>query len=399
MLPRLSLLALVLCLGCKADRASQRVEVTTVPPQLPEALQAAWAKRAKCLAKDETLCQLEFASAAIAAKELQLARQSLDEALASIASVFSNEEGAEQARSLWFAEGQKDYKGEPYERAMAYFYRGLIYTLDGEPDNARASFKAALIQDAFVDENNGQPDFGLMIYMQGFASQQMRDRELAKLAWEALAQVRPDLRPPPPGTRLLVLETGTAPRKVSDGIGHYQLKYRRAKGAQPVRAALISMSGVQEALIGDDVYWQAATRGGRPVDSILNGKVQFQQGSAQVTDGFAQTSRLYSRYGALSGSGIMAGAGAVLGLISVASMAAAVSANPEADTRQWTGLSNLVLLVPVPEKENLEGALWELEYEDGVKEMIPYADTAIATTRALEWHRAPLKFRPYQRKP
>jgi hypothetical protein len=36
--------------------------------------------------------------------------------------------------------------GEPYERAMAYYYRGLLYWRDGEIDNARADVGARFVK-------------------------------------------------------------------------------------------------------------------------------------------------------------------------------------------------------------------------------------------------------------
>ena len=38
--------------------------------------------------------------------------------------------------SLFHPESSKVFIGEPYERAMAYYYRAILYWRDGQPDNA-----------------------------------------------------------------------------------------------------------------------------------------------------------------------------------------------------------------------------------------------------------------------
>ncbi|MEC8183119.1 MAG: hypothetical protein VX123_13805 [Pseudomonadota bacterium] len=44
------------------------------------------------------------------------------------------------ARSNFAREDVKDFKGEPFERAMVFYYLGLSYLALGDFENARASF-------------------------------------------------------------------------------------------------------------------------------------------------------------------------------------------------------------------------------------------------------------------
>ena len=130
----------------------------------------------------------------LAAAELgagALAAESFDQALASIESVYANTETAEKARSLWNAEAYKDFKGEPYERAMAYYYRGLLYMREGDYENARASFKGGQLQDAFAAEEQNRADFALLTFLEGWAS---RCAGSEGLAVESFAETR-GLRP------------------------------------------------------------------------------------------------------------------------------------------------------------------------------------------------------------
>ena len=62
-----------------------------------------------------------------------------------------NKEAA-KARRLFRNESDKPFVGEPYERAMAYFYRGIIYWRDGEMDNARACFRSAEFEDSDAEK-------------------------------------------------------------------------------------------------------------------------------------------------------------------------------------------------------------------------------------------------------
>ncbi len=74
--------------------------------------------------------------------QYDVAAQSFDQALGIITSVYADSESAARARSLWIEEGSKDFRGEPYERAMAFYYRGLLDLMDGEYDTARSSFRS-----------------------------------------------------------------------------------------------------------------------------------------------------------------------------------------------------------------------------------------------------------------
>ncbi len=81
--------------------------------------------------------------AAIENKNYDIATYVFDDAIARIDTIYSDNPAAEQARSKFNEEKVKDFKGESYERAMTYYYRGLLYLRTGEYDNARAAFLGA----------------------------------------------------------------------------------------------------------------------------------------------------------------------------------------------------------------------------------------------------------------
>ena len=99
-------------------------------------------------AKDKVLWQYRTATAAMWRGQYGEAKRFLDEALARIGGVIGTDSGAKKSRGYFSAEAKKTFLGEPYERVMAYFFRGILYWMDGEPDNARACFRSAQVQDS-----------------------------------------------------------------------------------------------------------------------------------------------------------------------------------------------------------------------------------------------------------
>jgi hypothetical protein len=105
---------------------------------------------------NRVLNQMEIGARAFWRADYATAKPALDDAILRIDSVFSDNANAAKARKLWYDEGSKDFKGEPYERAMVFMYRGLIYLHDADYENARAAFRRGLMQDAFAEEDQNR---------------------------------------------------------------------------------------------------------------------------------------------------------------------------------------------------------------------------------------------------
>ena len=295
--------------------------------------------------RNYVLNQLQVGLAAMDMGRLDLAEEAFEQALLRIEAVYANNEKAAKARSLWYEEGMKDFKGEPYERAMAYFYRGLLYMTKSDFENARACFKAGVLQDAFAEEKQNRCDFALLVFMQGWASQCRGDTDLAAAAYEEVKRLRPDFAQPSPDHNVLVIaETGTSPRKLADGVGHYVLVYRRGKGFDEKRAQ-VAVAGLTCAMYPmEDIAWQAMTRGGRPVDRILKGQVVFRERAEKIGTVLTEVSS-----GAMlaapvfhNSTGEVQALSAALGLLGVAQLVIAQKVNPRADTRYWANLPDAV---------------------------------------------------------
>lgn len=294
--------------------------------------------------RDAVLNWEELGLAALELGDMDTARSAFDEALLRIESVFSDSETAAEARSLWYAESVKDFKGEPYERAMAFFYRGLIDIWDGDYENARAMFKSGLQQDAFAEEEQNRSDFVLHMFMIGWCAQLLGDFSAADEAYAQISEFRPDfVKPPRDHNALIILETGSSPRKYADGPELSELRFSR--GAR-LDAQRVWVEG-GTAYPMEDIYWQASTRGGRQIDKIVKGKAEFKEQQAVMGKTLTQvglaTMAAGSRHGKndreAKGAKI---AGAILTLIGLTQMAVSANVDARADVRYWDNLPDTV---------------------------------------------------------
>ena len=271
-----------------------------------------------------------------------VAARSFDQALGVITSVYADSESAARARSLWIEEGSKDFRGEPYERAMAFYYRGLLDLMDGEYDTARSSFRSGLLQDAFAEEEQNRADFAMLLYLDGWSSYLLGDQSLADEAFAEARTLRPDLPLPAEGDNVLVIaESGPSPRKLADGIGHAKLVYRRGKRFTEQRAALVTPDGTETLYPLEDIFWQASTRGGRPVDAILEGQLQFRNTTEGLGSVLTDASSAYTQNSNYYSSG-SSGTANVVGAVGIVALALSARSKPQADTRYWDNLPDAV---------------------------------------------------------
>lgn len=313
-------------------------------PQPAHADYAAEVARLKAApAKDATLFTLQAGLAALSENRLPEARGHFDEALAVIEGMFANTQAAANARSLWYEEGAKEFKGEPYERAMAFYYRGLAYLLEADYENARASFRSGLMQDAFAEEQQNRSDFTSLMLLEGWTNQLLGAKGQAVDAYQEAARLRAGLPVPAAGANVLVIaELGGSPRKVGDGIDNQEIVYRGPKRT-PERSVTVEIDGkaVKPVLV-EDVFFQASTRGGRPIDRLIAGKASFKDTTGQVgmalTSLASDSSLMMSAVGGTGGGNVMGGIAAIGAISSI------ISANvkPRADVRYWNNLPETI---------------------------------------------------------
>jgi hypothetical protein len=234
--------------------------------------------------RDRVLAEYRLAAADVRAGKFDEAKKLLDDAILRMGGVISGpDEAARRARGLFTAEREKTFIGEPYERVMAFYYRGLLYWRDGQPDNARACFRSAEFIDSDAADRTYQSDYVLLEYLDGLASTKLAaDGSDARARAEKIAN-HPLPAYDPAANVLCFVEFGQGPRKVAAGPYGEQLKFQVA----PSRVRSASLSFPEQSLHftpWDNLNFQAVTRGGRVMDYILGNKAVFKRNTAVAGD-------------------------------------------------------------------------------------------------------------------
>ena len=191
------------------------------------------------------LWQYRLAAAAMRQGNYNLAKQNLDDALLTLGGIYGKDADAKKARSYFHAEAKKTFIGEPYERSMAYIYRGIIYWMDGEPDNARACFRSAEFEDSDAANHQYAGDWVMPEYLDGFITTQLGG-DGADAFKRAQADARGVKLPPynPKANALFFIEFGPGPTKFATGQYGEELRFRD-------RAFSGGVGGTEGGLIAD----------------------------------------------------------------------------------------------------------------------------------------------------
>lgn len=316
--------------------------------------------------RDRVLWAYRTAAAALRKGDFALARQMLDDALLTLGSLRANDKDARKARGYFSGEAKKTFIGEPYERCMAYLYRGILYWMEGEADNARACFRSAAVIDGDTEKQEYAGDWVLAEYLDGLATVKLAgDGSDAFKRAQAVAKgvTLPPYRPE--FNVLFFFEFGPGPTKYATGEYGEQLRFRVPHS--PVASAQLRINGVTYPVAPtDDVYFQATTRGGRVMDHILGNKAVFKTttdtvGSAALIGGLGAAAVSSDRTTQQVGLGI-----AMAGLLSKAISAATV---PAADTRAWDNLPRYLSFAALPLPPGQHQAT--IEFKDAAGQVVP----------------------------
>ncbi len=289
--------------------------------------------------------------AALANHEYDIAKKAFDQSIQRIDAFRTGGADLKAAKSKFQQEASKDFKGEPYERAMVFYYRGLLYLKDGDFSNAGASFARANVEDSQAEGEQYQADYASMKFLNAWALQCQGEASRAsdlsgQAAGDRAALTELDHRQ----ANLLLIETGAAPRKTGSGKYNENLAFEDG-GAETAAPGVLLTDGEQPTpLLAENLYFQASTRGGRPVEYILAGKAKFKDAAGTAADvssavamgalGAAGISSASGNYGAAATASYISAASTLFSLVSSAVEA---STTPAADTRAW---------------ESLPGSLW-----------------------------------------
>ena len=320
-------------LGCASTTPKETVKLTgDINVDAPNAI-------AQGPPRDKVLWQYRLAAAAMRQGKFDVARQNLDEALTTLQGIYGPDPNAKKARSYFHAEAKKTFIGEPYERSMAYVYRGILYWMAGEPDNARACFRSAELEDSDTENHAYAGDWVLPDYLDGLATTKLGGdgSDAFKRAEKSAKGVK---LPPynPKANVLLFFEFGPGPTKYSTGEYGEELRFHVLPS--PVNSAEFNVDGhTYPVAPADDVWFQASTRGGRVMDHILGNKAVFKKttdvvGNVALVGGLSTAAFSDNRTAQQVGLGV-----ALAGLLSKGISAATT---PQADTRSWDNLPRYI---------------------------------------------------------
>jgi hypothetical protein len=313
---------------------------TTVPTRPPVAITGnpltdGLAFRDHAPPKDHALWDYRVGVTALRQERFDLAKERLDAGLALAAAAASGPSAeAARARRMFRNEADKPFVGEPYERVMANFYRGILYWHDQEPENARALFRNGLFIDSDTVDKTYAGDWVLLEYLDGFITHRLGgDSRDARRRAESLAR-RPLPEYNPDANVMVFVEYGRGPRKYASGEHGELLKFQ----TPPSRAtsARLRVAGqIIDLPPFDDTHFQATTRGGRVMDAVLGNKAVFKSGANTVGDA--------ALIGAIVTHDLGRGedkndAALALAAVGILSKLASAATQASADTRTWENL-------------------------------------------------------------
>ncbi len=282
--------------------------------------------------QDKNLWRLRVGLVALKQNQHNDAKALFEAAMPAAGQILQADASTRMAQSLFSPENVKGFHGEPYERAMGWFYRGLIYWMDGEPANARACFRTAQLMDALAEKHEHRADWVMLDYLDGFITAKLGkdgSAALRRAREHAGAIALPDYNPT--ANTLLVLQTGFGPVKKSGGDVGEALVYDG--GHSDVAQIRITVAGqTVTAPIFDNLTVQASTRGSRAMDMVLARKATVKKVGDTIGDVGTVPGVVLVDYEDTRDAGL-----ALLG-VGLVGKFIGNSVEPRADTRTWNNL-------------------------------------------------------------
>lgn len=273
----------------------------------------------------------------------------------------------EKATSFWHGEQNKVFKGDTHERAIFYAFFAMSFIERGNYEDALRCVKNGLLADSSTADESWNSDFGLLHYLgylaASYAGETGEAEEYKREYLETLRQQGQNLdlegnlfSSLVSGNTLpnafLVVWSGSPPsyyrggpyhevRQVVPGADYLTMLTVEAAGEKPVTAAR---------RLGD-VNFQATTRGGREMDTVLANKALLKSGfnasgNILIAAGVGAFTVMSFQSDAKI-KAILAAAGAGCFLLGIGFHYAGNLVNSEADIRAWRNLPANLLIVPL----------------------------------------------------
>lgn len=307
--------------------------------------------------KDENfvLNNCRYGSCALAAGQLEGAEQAFLAAYEVINGVNTNSGGRTLGATMVF-EGVKVWKGEPFERAMAHYYLGMIYLIKNDYENARAAFRNSLFKlREYAKDKKGAPEqdqyqafesnFALGYFGLGLCYLREGQNDLANQNFGLAIKLQPQLKDvidqlhDPKVNTLVFIDWGQGPKRAGKGWYNEESAFGPTPAeAGPVPPPQVYVDGqpvtrpiryqmTDTLAMAQDQKWQ-------DIDTIRKTKAVIGTGAMAAGAGVAS-------YGAYRGD-----AGTALVGVGVMALGAALAASSQADLRYWEMLPRTVYVVP-----------------------------------------------------
>jgi len=246
----------------------------------------------------------------------------------------------------------KVWKGEPYERAMANFYLGLIYYMRQDYNNARAAFENALFKlrdyadEKAKDFKEVESNFAPAQLMLAKSFQRLGRDDLANANFEKVSPALRALANPELNARsnlLLVIDYGYAPRKITDFDGAMVGFAPTPMEAGPIPRPSVQIDGAFYPF-GDlnaptvDLLALAQDRRWQSIDTIRTLKSAV--GTGLLIGSAIEGMRGLNGSGARQRTDLMVAGGLLAGGL-------LLKATSQADTRQWELLPRSIFVLPM----------------------------------------------------
>ena len=221
--------------------------------------------------KDYALYELLYASAAFEGGDYSGAR----DALRGAAKAMEKIGGGEDAAAVAGSESAKVYRGDPYEKAMAHLYSGILALRQQDDERALACFRRALVADQSTrtKDVDKTKDFAAAHYFAALTYLRLGEPENARVHLELAAKYAgwrevPTVRSLAESNVLLFIESGTGCYKTASGPGGSVCKIRVPPDPVSQVTVQCDVAPLGEALMLDDLYIEAASHGWGEMDSL-----------------------------------------------------------------------------------------------------------------------------------
>lgn len=397
--------------GCASQKKTERIEAA-VQDYFAGSFATAAEKLVPLAQKtdeDFVINNLRLGSALLPAYQLDNAEAAFLRAWEVINSTGVND-GGRTLGAVLVDEKIKVWKGEPFERAMASFYLGLIYYMRQDYGNARGAFENALFKLRDVAPNNSADEtaakdvdsnFALASVMLAKSFQRLGRDDLARANFDQVRKMQPSLTgltdydANEKSNLLLVVDYDYGPRKVTDFdgaiVGFGPTPYQEG----PIRRPFVQVDGQRVDLGGTveppiDLLAMAQDRKWQSIDTIRTFKSAL--GSGLMVGGAVEGLRGASGTGARQRTDLMV-AGALVGA------GLLLKATSQADVRQWEMLPRTTFVLPLRVPPGTHDVTVEFPSQYGLRQtwqnlVVPESGEATYYIRMLRWNPGPFTWPP-----